>query len=66
MSSKENFRELSIAEQKAVNGGFNIPSVLGGIALAWNIGYGTGQAINRYNSSRGRSLGGSIYRFSNK
>lgn len=66
MNTKKNFRELSNAEQKSVNGGFNIPSVLGGIALAWNIGYGTGQSINRYNSSRGRSLGGTIYRFSNR
>ncbi len=61
---RTNLRELTLEELRMVNGG-NMPSVFGAIALAWNIGYSTGRAINRFNSSRGTSLGSAIYQFAN-
>lgn len=57
-------RELTKHEIENVNGGSllaNIPGTLGGIALAWEIGYGTGMAVNNFNASQGRSFGQSLH-----
>ena len=57
-------RELTADEIKRVDGGSlfaNIPGTLGGIAFAWQAGFGTGMAVNRYNTSKGRSFGQSLH-----
>ena len=54
-------RELKVNEVRIVSGG-NIPGIIGAVALGWQIGVGTGNAVNFYNSSKGRSFGRSLYK----
>ena len=56
-------RELTKSEVKQVAGGLlNIVGYVGAVQLAWAIGIGTGNAINSYNSSQGRSFGRSLFK----
>ncbi len=62
MGEQVNIRELSQEEVACVSGGFGIPSALGAVYLAAQIGWGTGQAINSFNQgASGMSFGQALY-----
>ena len=58
-------RELTRKEVQQVSGGANIPGIIGAVQLAWIIGTSTGNAINYYNSSQGRSFGKALFNATN-